>query len=920
MFKKIIVFLLGILFCILLLEFSLRIIGYINNFRPETYDNRHGKRVILCVGDSFTYSAGVADGLDYPSYLNSLLGEEKYRVINKGMPTCNTAMLLKRLPKWLSLYKPYLTIVQIGQANYWNFRDYSSKNNKNIRFFDILTEHIRSLRLLKLILIKFGFLDYGNNNVQDVLFDSLKKERNTIPFYEPENILKKKNSFLLNKFNDKKWFFLKNYELKKALDLFSSGDSSEDKLGKAICYFRQKHFDKARVLFENNKDDNNLKNYFISWYCRTLIEQGRLFKALSILRKNRFTLFKDDCAYEFCMALLYLKIKNYSLSIKWFHKVIESSPDFGESYYIIGKIYTNMFGGFEKEAIENFKKGIKNAPDYPENILILLDVMLKNGYSENDLKDMFYNIENNYPNNAFVQTKYAMLLNNNCIKNRKDPVLMLEKVIKNNPDYLPAYSAIIDILIEKKNLKRASQYCKTALKIFPESPQLIIFSGNIAYESGNMDIALENYLKISEHASPEILIKIAQILKEKGDLKSASSYLKKVLLINRTIKKTYFMLGEIKEQLGDEKEALSIYNDGCENAESSKCAWKLYEYYKKINNPERKKYYLKNVMNRGFQSIEHFREVLEASKSLFGEKESLYFVYKISKIQQNSQKVCNFIDSYFKKKENRQFLKEFEKKLDDYIHQMNLINTGYSYLELNNYNSAEITFRKALKYKSNKALSYFCIGSALRRQKYFIEAVDYFKKALKLEKKKNFFIGLIFTYNDNLMDTENEEKVLLEAMSYFPFDNELKKIMAEHYFDKKDYRKSQKYYYLAGMKNEGDFLKSFINSGKSTDFDLTDKVNRLLIKDYSKIVTLCRENGSFVLFQNYPEDENKVMEEFVKKNNIMFNDNYDKFSRLWKKGEIRDEYFLIGDDHCSPKGNLQTAKNLIEEMRKNGLF
>jgi len=925
--RKIFVFFLGLLLSLILLESSLRIIGHLNNLRPEHDSNNKSKKVILCVGDSFTYSAGVNDGEDYPSYLNKLLGEDKYRVINKGVPTCNTSMLLKRLPKWLNTYKPYITIAQIGECNYWNFRDYSYKKDSLIDIVDSLTQKIRILRLIKLILIKFNIIEYNEDEtLQEFLFDSSKDSRKTIPLYEPEPFIKpNKNSLSINRSTGKGWDALKHYRFYDAISIFRDNNSNLDQLGEGICFFKQTLYLKALNIFATLYNNKNKNPYITAWYCRALIENNKLFEAFSILRENKNTFFLNDSAYDFCMSLIYLKIKNFSLSLKWLNRVIKYSPSFGEAYYKLAEIYCNDLSSYNKKASYYFEAGTKKAPDFIENYIGLIDQNMKNNPSSERIFKLFDDLEKQFPENIILMTEYtkiADILNYNKIDKR---ISILKIAIKKEPLYLPAYIELINTLVKDKKYIEALSICKKANTLFINNKTIIKLTADIFYNLGDINKALDNYMLIKDSLPSQLLVRVSKILISKNKIKRAKELLKKAISNNVKCTEAYYTLGRYLKDNGEYNKSLYIFNNGCEIAQSSKCALELAKYYDSIKDLEHVKYYITKALNREWTDFDKFKELISIINRSYKKNEIDYLLYKFMKTHTNSPEINTFIVSFLERSDSiKNIALSLDPILKDNIKQHDLINRGYDNIYLGDFKKAESFFRESLKHGKNKALAYNCIGLSLKKQKRFSESITYFKKALDLKKEMEYFQNLAFTYNDNLNDLISSQKILIDAIRFFPFDNDLKRILAELYYTKEDFKMDEKYYSLAHMDTEASFLKRFILNKKnnllSSNIQIVKNVDSWLMQDFSKIVDLCRKSGSIVVFQNYPENKNNIMIKFAQKNKIIFNDNYSKFSNLLKNGGKREDYILIGDGHCNPKGNLQTAKNLVEVLKNNSLL
>lgn len=114
-----------------------------------------GAPVILCLGDSHTYGAGVSADDAYPARLEQLLRERGLRasVVNLGAPGMNTSEIRRRLPAWLSSYQPAAVIVLAGVNNGWNRRDQSWSDLEDglpvswsVRARDFLSSRVRLAR------------------------------------------------------------------------------------------------------------------------------------------------------------------------------------------------------------------------------------------------------------------------------------------------------------------------------------------------------------------------------------------------------------------------------------------------------------------------------------------------------------------------------------------------------------------------------------------------------------------------------------------------------------------------------------------------------------------------------------------------------------------------------------------------------
>lgn len=155
-FKQLLVFCLGIVFVFLILEFSLRIFGYLhtkNNIDKQLSVSTIPTNSILCIGDSFTESIGSTKNNDYPSLLEKIINENdySYSVINLGLSGKNTAQISMEMPYYIDVFNPKIAIILAGGANYWNYWGYQEES------------FISSLKTVKLFKLLFDNINYQNS-------------------------------------------------------------------------------------------------------------------------------------------------------------------------------------------------------------------------------------------------------------------------------------------------------------------------------------------------------------------------------------------------------------------------------------------------------------------------------------------------------------------------------------------------------------------------------------------------------------------------------------------------------------------------------------------------------------------------------------------------------------------------------------
>jgi lysophospholipase L1-like esterase len=115
---------------------------------------------VLCVGDSHTYGAGVAEPDSYPAHLQRFLDERapgRYSVLNLGVPGMSTRQVLNRLPLNVDRLSPDLVIVWCGINDAWNLSELSDDPGGWAAWLDRVAVRSRLYRLLRVRLHDWRF-------------------------------------------------------------------------------------------------------------------------------------------------------------------------------------------------------------------------------------------------------------------------------------------------------------------------------------------------------------------------------------------------------------------------------------------------------------------------------------------------------------------------------------------------------------------------------------------------------------------------------------------------------------------------------------------------------------------------------------------------------------------------------------------
>ncbi len=152
--------LLGLTVTIVLIESSLRIMGWLmlqqRQVQPQTVAT--ADFVILCTGDSHTEGIGAPRGLDYPAQLAARLRQShprtRFAVVNLGRAGDNSSQAADRLMEFIDQMprRPYLIVFNAGKNNDHRFTDArilpaEARNLTRFQQYEYLLANSRALQL-----------------------------------------------------------------------------------------------------------------------------------------------------------------------------------------------------------------------------------------------------------------------------------------------------------------------------------------------------------------------------------------------------------------------------------------------------------------------------------------------------------------------------------------------------------------------------------------------------------------------------------------------------------------------------------------------------------------------------------------------------------------------------------------------------
>ncbi len=370
----------------------------------------------------------------------------------------------------------------------------------------------------------------------------------------------------------------------------------------------------AYSLLLKEYPDSSYADYALYQLGSVFLKASKTDEAISSFLKlvNNFptSKFLDDATYS--LGLAYFKIQDYNSAkgvLKKFQSGLKSSGLKPKALYLLGNcLYSlgdysgsieifkeiprlaisddeltqkaeyaaadSLFQlGNEKEALERFKALRSKYPDStltPEIVWWLGSYYYK--HNERDLASRYFlSLIRDYPKSYLLaDAYYALGLTLNDESKNEEALGNLRKAVDlNNPEIKPkAALAMADIYAKEERFDLAlSLYKDTALNYPNLSSSIYPKIADTFFKTGDYLNALNYYYKSLDGASLNdargLRIKLAEIQEAKGDPDAAiKEYLEAAKLFgedNASAAKAFFRIGQIYEDSGNLKEALSTY-------------------------------------------------------------------------------------------------------------------------------------------------------------------------------------------------------------------------------------------------------------------------------------------------------------------------------------------------------------------------
>jgi len=155
--ERAIVVIIGLVFCAVLLEGILRVVGFtflsIQEYRNRLSLSKRETYKILCLGDSMTAN-------QYPEYLERVLNrrtpEVEFTVIDKGMPGANLEYILENLERNLIKYTPDMVIAMVNfsynsEEDILEYEDILVPETVQLKEIKYFIKRLKTYKLIKIL-------------------------------------------------------------------------------------------------------------------------------------------------------------------------------------------------------------------------------------------------------------------------------------------------------------------------------------------------------------------------------------------------------------------------------------------------------------------------------------------------------------------------------------------------------------------------------------------------------------------------------------------------------------------------------------------------------------------------------------------------------------------------------------------------
>ncbi len=294
--RRLLAFVIGTVFTLVLLEVSLRLLGAFYSKASESDQRQGGDLRVLCVGDSFTFGLGAPSQQSYPAQLERMLNRtytnRHFVVINRGHPGQNSWEMLQALPKNIADTAPDTVMLLTGANDHWNFGGYETSPGAG-NVWGTSRRLLSKSSLGRLIFLLIDGLDHTTGHPTREVVDQAQNSENPPPeVCGQEDAVSPTGNAHLRDLHDQGWQHMWSEEYSASSNCFnqliSECPSAPDGYsGLGWIAYHQGDFDQAMTWFEKAVvlDDPNHPNCY-DGVVHCFLASGRESEAPEYFRKE----------------------------------------------------------------------------------------------------------------------------------------------------------------------------------------------------------------------------------------------------------------------------------------------------------------------------------------------------------------------------------------------------------------------------------------------------------------------------------------------------------------------------------------------------------------------------------------------------------------------------------------------------------
>ena len=213
----------------------------------------------------------------------------------------------------------------------------------------------------------------------------------------------------------------------------------------------------------------------------------------------------------------------------WLERAIERNPNFMQGHFELGVLKEEL--GRKDEAIVHYRRAIELDPDFLPALsnLARLDIQDK---QLDVARKRYESFLSKNPGHAQAYLQYAEFMAMTGAQ-AKDVQAVLEKGLTASPASLPVRLALVRLLVQAGDAKRALALSQEAAVTAPDEPAVLDLLGRSQVAAGEIQQALATYGKLAARVpgSPVPLIAMADLMVGSKDIAGAEQNLRKALAV-----------------------------------------------------------------------------------------------------------------------------------------------------------------------------------------------------------------------------------------------------------------------------------------------------------------------------------------------------------------------------------------------------